>query len=414
MISRTLITTPVTTALPRKPLLVILPSLKVVTQVNGQKTLTKKFIDGIELYREFWPGDIKILIEETTTPDSNLDHVNINQINKVQLEIADYTNIGPIIAKLEKNSIVLASIHYRQNLVAKICKAYKIPCVQASEYTLKTRLKIAKLDKKNPLKRWRSYIWEYLQEKKNISSIEDATGLQCNGLPTYFTYREINPNSILYFDSRSKTKDIISPEDLQKKANYSYTKKPLRLFFSGRLNKLKGADHLILFAKALNDLGVDFSLTICGDGELKETMLQSIKTFNLSKKIVMAGVLDFTTELLPLIKEHIDLFVCCHRQGDPSCTYIETMSCGVPIISYNNEAFDGLNNTTQCGWKIPMDHYDLMAEKVRQLDNNRDELIIHSKRSMEFCLDHSFEMTFEKRINHLSNLLEQNTSQHTG
>jgi hypothetical protein len=88
---------------------------------------------------------------------------------------------------------------------------------------------------------------------------------------------------------------------------------------------------------------------------MEPEMRAQVAKRSLENLIQFKGPLDFERELIPFIRENVDLFVCCHRQGDPSCTYLETMSCGVPIAGYDNEAFAGLVKTSAAGWFTPMD-----------------------------------------------------------
>lgn len=385
------------------PLLMLMPSVKVYRQNDGKQFITQKFIAGVEQYRELWPGDIQVFVEQSDQPDGNLDKVDISNIKNFTLTVVDFDHIEEKLAQITTPAIALAAIHYRQNDIAATCRRYNIDCVQTSEYTLNTRFQIVKANKKNLLKRWRGYLWEYLQEKKNVQSIRLSSAVQCNGLPTYNIYKRLNDNSLLYFDSRVYAQDVIDHDQLKKRLSYCLEGKPLRLLFSGRLNAMKGADHLVLFARELKQLNVDFHLTICGDGDLAESLRQAISQWQLNDYVTMAGVLEFHSELLPFVKENADIFICCHRQGDPSCTYIETMSCGVPIASYDNEAFVGMQKESGSGWTITMDDYRQLAKLVQALSQNRQEISNHSIRARDFSVDHTFEKTFAKRINHIEN-----------
>ncbi len=106
-------------------------------------------------------------------------------------------------------------------------------------------------------------------------------------------------------------------------------------------------------AKKLRERKADFHLYICGDGESKPGISKRIRDEQLSGHVTLMGVLDFKSELLPFAKSSVDLFVCCHPQGDPSCTYLETMSCGVPIVGYANEAFEGLVRHSRADGLLP-------------------------------------------------------------
>jgi colanic acid/amylovoran biosynthesis glycosyltransferase len=126
-----------------------------------------------------------------------------------------------------------------------------------------------------------------------------------------------------------------------------------------------------------------------------------IEKNDLEDYVSMKGVMEFKEELIPLVKNQIDLFVCCHTQGDPACTYLETMSCGVPIVGYANEAFTGLIEASRAGWAIQMSRPDLLAIKIAELDSNRELLVEESEKSLAFAAVHTFEKTFQNRISHL-------------
>jgi colanic acid/amylovoran biosynthesis glycosyltransferase len=100
----------------------------------------------------------------------------------------------------------------------------------------------------------------------------------------------------------------------------SLKKCSIRLVFSGYLNKIKGAHALIRIAHILQQRQLPFEFHIFGDGDLEKEMRKTILRLGLEKNVALHGVLNFTDKLIPTLKENIDLFVCCHVQGDPSCT----------------------------------------------------------------------------------------------
>jgi glycosyltransferase involved in cell wall biosynthesis len=125
----------------------------------------------------------------------------------------------------------------------------------------------------------------------------------------------------------------------------------------------------------------------------------------------MRGVLDFANELLPFVKREVDVFVCCHRQGDPSCTYIETMSCGVPVVGYANEALAGLLQRVPAGISVPMNDAVALADVIARLATQRDTLSEMSRQALEFAAENTFEETVRKRIAHLQELATQAAQQ---
>lgn len=384
--------------------LTILSGLRAKTLPNGQVLITQKFLDGVLQYKNLWPGSITVLMEINPQEDNNLDKIAVRydelpfKLELISFDTLRFTNL------LNQTSVVLASLEYRQNHISKVCQSAGIPCIYVSEYSLKTRKQTVAVTTSNPLLRLRRNLWEHSQEWKQRNAIELASGLQCNGTPTYDAYRTINQDTLLYFDNRV-TEDIVATnDDIEMRFGSLCNNMPLRLLFSGRLVKMKGADHLLDVAQELKRLGIQFQMSICGAGELEQMMQHKIAMNGLSNCVKMLGVFKFKTELIPFVKANVDLFICCHRQGDPSCTYLETMSCGVPIVGYANEAFAGIVEHSKTGWLVEMDQPKLLAKKVAELSQSRDAIKAMSFDSLRFARLHTFEKTFKARILHMKRI----------
>ena len=382
------------------PRLVILPDLKTKRLDGNRFVVTEKFYDGVLEFTRYWPGSVSVFMESSPDLTDNLDNMEIHQ-EKIpfHMGLLDYSALEKRV--LSGPSVVLGSTSYRQNHLSAWCRDRKVPCIYVAEYNLKTRLQIIDADVRNPVIRLRRYLWEFLQERKQRKAIADATGIQCNGTPTFEAYGEVNSLPLLYFDSRMTEEMMAADEVVNERLAGCLSRKPLRLIFSGRLLKIKGADHVVLVAEALQKQGMRFDMSICGDGELVPSIAAQIAEKGLTGVVKMEGVLDFKTELVPHTQKHTDLFVCCHRQGDPSCTYLETMSCGVPIVGYDNQAFLGVVAESKTGWPTSMNRPDEMARKIIELDRDREAIARASRASLGFARSHTFEKTFKRRVEHL-------------
>src|SRR6185295_6181346 len=221
----------------------------------------------------------------------------------------------------------------------EVLQRRNVPYVHVLEISPKTLRQIITHQTPSLVRRLKRLVWNEASTLKHSGSFRRAAGLQCNGTPAFDAYGPLNARSLLFFDSRVSSDLLVDRDALQARlAGLQGPRRPLRLVFSGRLIRIKGADHLPRVAAALKSLGVPFTLDICGAGDLQEPIAREIRDRDLGKEVVLRGLLDFYRELLPFVKTQADLFVCCHRQGDPSCTYHETLSCGVPIVGYGNEA----------------------------------------------------------------------------
>lgn len=387
--------------------LAVLPNLRATVRKDGRLVLTEKFLTGMDSYVEYWDGPVVVLIEPDATESDNLDNIPVERRGLpfgIDVTPFDAPDLG---SKLSGCAIAQGGISYRQNHLSALCNGIGVPFVYGTEYTLKTRLQIIRSEERNPLRRTRRNLWEWNQERQNRAAIQRAAGIQCNGTPTFDSFGPLNENALLYFDSRVREEMVIDDAALAQRRAHLERGGQLRLAFSGRLNFMKGADHLVSLAKKLKAKSIPFDMTICGGGVLEEQMKEAIKRDGLGDLVEMRGVLKFEEELMPYIKKDVDLFVCCHRQGDPSCTYLETFACGVPIVGYDNEAFTGLLNRVDAGRSVEMDDQDALTGLIGELANDRAALTTMSENAVQFAREHTFERTFRRRLEHLRELSER-------
>jgi glycosyltransferase involved in cell wall biosynthesis len=212
----------------------------------------------------------------------------------------------------------------------------------------------------------------------------------------------------MYFDTRLSKTQIATDEEVATKQAHILSGSPLRLAFAGRLERMKGADDLIRIAAELDRRGKDFRLKIYGAGSLEADMRRELNNSttmgSLREKVKIFAPIDFDHELVPTMRSEIDLFLCCHRQADPSCTYLETLGCAVPILGYNNDAWRGILDLADVGWRVEIDKPNDMVGKLIDLDANRLKLATVIHRAREFGAAHSFEIEFEKRVSQLRRL----------
>lgn len=383
------------------PTLVVVPSLRAGDAGSGKVVLTRKFIEGMDQYAGLWPGRVVAMMARSPGASMNLDNV---AVDPKELKFG-FAWLGGNAAErksvLESAACVLLGLTEWHVPIGREAGALGCAVVYISETSLNTKLQIIRAETKSILRRIHHTLVQRRSEKKFRAAVKEADGIQCNGTPTHDCYGAINPRPLLFFDSRVEESMVVSESVHDERLRELSRGGPIRLGFSGRLLAIKGVDHLSIVASELKRMGVGFSLDICGDGPLEPVVRDELSRRGLEGQVRLRGVLDFRSELLPFVSRHIDLFVCCHRQGDPSCTYLETMSCGTPIVGYGNEAHVGVCRVSGTGWHTPMDDPRLLAEKIAVLSRDRGELARAAKTSRAFALEHTFERTMKKRVEHL-------------
>lgn len=381
-------------------------SLAVITSLIGRQTgagrfkLTQKFVEGMQAYARSWDGEVCAYVHPGSVEQGNLDNVEV-EAGSVGFDIRSVPfDTSELYSELTGRGVVLGMHHLLPEL-AQRCLELGVPCVYNPEYTLRTRLQIVRTERNGLLRKLKSSVWELREEARIAKQIRIADGVQCNGLPSYLKYAPLNRAPLLYFDSRVREQALVTDQEIVLANARRLQRQPLHLVFSGRLIRSKGADHLIRVAAALCERQVPFRMTICGDGDLKPSMLAQIEEAGLGATVQLRGVLDFSSALLPFLKSKADLFVCCHRQGDPSCTYVETFASGVPIVGYANEALTSLINASDAGATVAEESPAALAALIAELDRDRARLNQWAYCARTFAAKHTMERTFEHRISHL-------------
>jgi colanic acid/amylovoran biosynthesis glycosyltransferase len=371
--------------------------------------LTRKFVDGMALYRELWKGPVMLVCEPDEKPGDSLDNVQIDLDTAPFQTVCENFSGDRFRRLLSARSLVLASVGEQFNAISTLCREAGAACVYITEYSLRTRLQIVR-EYQPTLAHglWRS--WNQVrQERAQVRAISLADAVQCNGTPTYLAYKALTPSPHLFFDTRSDEAAFATPAGLSARLDRFEADRVLRLVFSGRLTAMKGVDDLPLVADHLRRLGIPFEMSICGAGDLEQRIRHAVTQLGLDEVVNFRGTLDFNNGLVPFVTNETDLFICCHRQGDPSCTYLETMACGVPIAGYANEAFEGLAQASDVGWVTPIGKPLELARRVAEIYRDPGALRAASRRSLEFAREHSFEKTFQRRIEHLDRVMAAST-----
>jgi colanic acid/amylovoran biosynthesis glycosyltransferase len=381
--------------------------LHCLTSVYGARDgdmllLDRKAYDGIAFRVAHWPGPVVWMLSFRDAPPSYSGRYDPAEMGAKVVEVRQ--DRADVAALLPPNAIVMASGDSFQDL--DLAHALPGRVIYTIEYTLRTRLDILRVEKISPLRKLRRFLWELATERRRKRAFRAAAGVQSNGLAAYGKYKALNANTIYYLDTRITQDMLVSEPVLAAKKAAIRAGGPLRLAFSGRMERMKGAHHLLPLARRLNAAGLDFVLEIFGDGS-ELPALRAAAEGELAGKLLVNGSVPFAEELVPAMKERVQLFICPHPQGDPSCTYMETLSCGVPILGFANEAWAPMAVGQGFGEAVPVGDIDGLAQAIIALDADRERLCAMVEASARFGSAQPFELAFQKRLDHLIPLAER-------
>ncbi len=381
-------------------LLLLLPSITEKRTQAGQVLFPRKFLDGMLEYARLWHGNIMVAMELSRAPDWALDAIAV-----AEAELPFTIQPLPACQAAQRELFRLAQVVFpalvpRHTGIADICESENVSVVYDSDMSPTVRADIIRAETRNPLRRWRRLRWNRNLEARYRAALSKASGVQCNGMSVLNAYSMLTPRPLFYLNTRVRRAMLATLEEHEARAARLVSGAPLHLVFSGRLAAMKGVLDLPRVAAALKQRGVRFTLDIFGSGALEMTLRNLVERLQLADCVHLEGEIPFP-DLMQRVRGESDLFVCCHPQGDPSTTFLETMSCGVPLVGYEAE---GLRDIVQCagaGWVTPRSEPDALAARITALDQNRAELADAAHTVFEFARQHTFEQTMAARVEHL-------------
>lgn len=161
----------------------------------------------------------------------------------------------------------------------------------------------------------------------------------------------------------------IDKDNILQKANEFYLEKRTEKFSLvsvGRMEEQKGFERLIRIISVVREnYDIDCGLTILGDGSLKCSLQELIKTLRLEKHVDMPG---FQTNPYPYIK-NADLFVCSSIAEGYSLVVAEALVLGVPVIATNCSGPNELLENGNYGFLVDNDERSLLNGIVNILSD---------------------------------------------
>lgn len=380
-----------------------------VVEKDQGYVLDAKFLEGMKLQGSLWPGAYDCLMRKGATDIPFGARLYDPETSGFQLHVLEE---GEAVRSehLRGYDVIFCSADDEQNFgIPDLARSVGAKVATTLEYNLDTRLRIAFLDRDRSLPR-RIYSAARLvvQEIRRRKFLSKMDGMQANGYPAYEICRKFDPDTLLFLDNRMTADLFVMPEEMERRRNRLLGDEPLQLVYTGRLEKMKGAQDLVPLASELRSLRVPFLLRIFGTGSLAGQIAEEIDRLGLAENVQLLEPLDFSTELVPFLREHCDIFVCCHRQSDPSCTYIENMGCGLSVIGYGNEMWADLHKESQAGWVSPVGRVRELAAAIAKIEPSRDEIYRKCELAAEFSRKHSFEALSRARMGHLEKLVRAN------
>lgn len=388
------------------PTLVMLSPAPVLEAPGGEVVLDTRFVEGMKLHSQLWPGRVCCLMRRGATQLAEGMRYSRAQLS-FDLILTDPGTALPE-ALLDQAALVYCAADDMQYLaLAEAMRGRIGRLVYTVEQSLAERLATALRATRPVRRRLGGAVWNLRHEARFRAALSRADGVHLNGLAAA-GYRRLNPNSLIYLDNRIRQPQLARRTELEARAQRLRAGAPLRLVTVGPLTEESGVADLVPMAWLLRARGVAFELEIIGQGPMAGRLRDGIAALNLGGQVRLTGPMAHEGKLLPHLRAAADIALMPRRLPEGPSAYVEAMGCGLPVLGYATPSWRPLLADSGAGWQVGP-RPGALAAQIARLDARRDRLIDTSERATGYVAHTTFEKVFARRMAHLRELagLEQ-------
>ena len=180
---------------------------------------------------------------------------------------------------------------------------------------------------------------------------------------------------------------------------YGLTSDTKVLLSLGRLGKEKNIEELIRYFSTLSRFRDDVRLMIVGGGPDEERLHEIAESYLLGDRVIFTGMVDPT-----LVRQYYalgDIFVCASTSETQGLTYVEALSCGLPLVCRNDAALDGVVSNGLGGYR-----YENCGEFCTYISRILDNPVLQ-KSMCEENLSIAYKFSKEQFAENIAALYEQ-------
>ena len=374
---------------------------------DGMLVIDRKGLQGMQRYVEEIDAPITAVHARLLPKEQMMDPVRVPLATlPYRVEVVDTDAVWRLapheLPRVRRWIAVSTLVYHGAFNVGPLCAAIGVPEALVAEFDVRSTVKSATLEAPNPVVKLVRGARALRDHLALLPSFRRALSVHCNGYPVYDELASVSSRRLLFLDSRM-TEDLIIDEAQLEQRLATRPRQRLRLLYSGRYEAMKGALDAVRLGLACIDRGMDIELHLYGQGRQADAMRRLAAAAG--NRIQVHGAVSYP-QLVALSRD-FDVFVCCHVQNDPSCTYLESFGSGLPIVGYANRMWRGLRRASLAGMQGPLGRIDALADALQRYLDDPDLLAHHARAARRFALEHSFEREFTKRTDDLGRLLAQ-------
>lgn len=167
----------------------------------------------------------------------------------------------------------------------------------------------------------------------------------------------------------------------------------LRILFAGRLFRHKGIFDLLQALRALQDEGVDFTLTVAGHGPDRDRFASAVNELGLTSRVSLLGNKRFD-EVQSLLRES-DVFVLpSYAEGMPKAI-LESWAAGTTVVSTDVGTIGYYLNDRKNGRLLKPGDVEALTQALRSLAADEDERLRYATAGIETIRQHTIDQEID-------------------
>ncbi|WP_333829651.1 glycosyltransferase [Pararhodobacter sp.] len=386
------------------PALLILSPAPVIEIPGREVVLDVKFVEGMKLHSQFWPGRIRCVLRRGAVAIPGGMRFSPRRLG-FEIVLLDPDEPIPDVLMDEAALVFCAADDARYLHLPDRLRGRLTRLVYTLESTPAARMRGALFERQRSIwHRLESVAGALRNEASLRAALRAADGLQFKGYAVQQAYRWLRRDGLIYLDNRLRTPMLARAADQQARGARLLKGAPLSLVHIGPLEDLTGVMDLLQAAFLLKQRGVNFRLELFGEGALAGRLRSGIAAMGLGEQVTLAGNPGFEAELVPHLRGKADLLLAAGRQPDPASLYTEAMGCGVPVLGYANAMWRKLQAESGGGWLSRAGSVSALTAALARLDGDRQAIIRASASALDYARGQTFEHVFARRMTHLRSI----------
>lgn len=202
----------------------------------------------------------------------------------------------------------------------------------------------------------------------------------------------------VYRETTSVADNLLSNFDAQGKWSVFDQSKQIKILFLARLEPKKGAFETLRAIKLLTDKNLPVSLTISGDGEIRQELEELARSLNLpNKSVLFTGDIRGKDKIRTFAEHHIYCFPTYFAEGLPN-SVLEAMAFGLPVVTRPVGGLSDIFEDGKMGYLVHGKNPEEIAACLERIIIDPDKMVETGLYNAKYAKEHFMASVVAKRL----------------